>query len=281
MLRGFIIIVTAVMSIVFLKRKLYRHHWSSVAVIFTGVALVGLAAVLAGNSGDEEVNPLGIFLLVLSQLFIGGLFIVEEKLLGDYYLDPLKVVGLEGLWGLIITVILLPIFQVIECGPNELCYYGRLEDTTRAFADMRENWILILQSILIAFSIGSFNAFGVSVTKNASAAQRSTIDTSRTVLIWIFFLAFKIPGVKQETFSWLQLFGFILLVLGTLVYNEIIVLHTWGFDKNTKAALAKKQSHATSLLDSNDNGTDEGAANYVAVSPHAHYDASRNKRNVQ
>jgi drug/metabolite transporter (DMT)-like permease len=281
MLRGFIIIVTAVMSIVFLKRKLYRHHWSSVAVIFTGVALVGLAAILAGNSGDEEVNPLGIFLLVLAQLFTGGLFIVEEKLLGDYYLDPLKVVGLEGLWGLIITVILLPIFQVIECGPNELCYYGRLEDTTRAFADMRENWILILQSILIAFSIGSFNAFGVSVTKNASAAQRSTIDTSRTVLVWIFFLAFKIPGVKQETFSWLQLFGFILLVLGTLVYNEIIVLHTWGFDKNTKAALAKKQSDATSLLDSNDNGTDEGAANYVATSPHAHYDASRNKRNVQ
>ena len=281
MLRGMIIIVTSVMSIIFLKRKLYRHHWTSVAVIFTGVALVGVAAVLAGNSGGEEVNPLGILLLVLAQLFSGGLYIVEEKLLGDYYLDPLKVVGLEGLWGLIITVILLPIFQVIECGPNELCYYGRLEDTTRAFADMRENWILILQSVLICFSIGSFNAFGVTVTKNASAAQRSTIDTSRTVLIWIFFLAFKIPGVKQETFSWLQLFGFILLVIGTLVYNEIIVIHKWGFDKNTKAALAKKQSQATSLLDSNDNGTDGGAANYVAVSPHAHYDASRNKRKVQ
>lgn len=203
MLRGMIIIVTSVMSIIFLKRKLYRHHWTSVAVIFTGVALVGVAAILAGNSGGEEVNPLGILLLVLAQLFSGGLYIVEEKLLGDYYLDPLKVVGLEGLWGLIITVILLPIFQVIECGPNELCYYGRLEDTTRAFADMRENWILILQSVLICFSIGSFNAFGVTVTKNASAAQRSTIDTSRTVLIWIFFLAFKIPGVKQETFSWL------------------------------------------------------------------------------
>ena len=281
MLRGMIIIVTSVMSIIFLKRKLYRHHWTSVAVIFTGVALVGVAAVLAGNSGGEEVNPLGILLLVLAQLFSGGLYIVEEKLLGDYYLDPLKVVGLEGLWGLIITVILLPIFQVIECGPNELCYYGRLEDTTRAFADMRENWILILQSVLICFSIGSFNAFGVTVTKNASAAQRSTIDTSRTVLIWIFFLAFKIPGVKQETFSWLQLFGFILLVIGTLVYNEIIVIHKWGFDKNTKAALAKKQNHGTSLLDSNDNGTDGGAANYVAVSPHAHYDASRNKRKVQ
>jgi hypothetical protein len=36
--------------------------------------------------------------------------IVEEKLLGDYYLDPLKVVGLEGMWGLAIWCVLLPIF---------------------------------------------------------------------------------------------------------------------------------------------------------------------------
>jgi hypothetical protein len=49
-------------------------------------------------------------LLLISQLFSGGLYIVEEKLLGDYYLDPLKVVGLEGLWGLLITIIMLVIF---------------------------------------------------------------------------------------------------------------------------------------------------------------------------
>lgn len=51
MLRGMIIIVTSVMSIIFLNRKLFRHHWSSVCVIFLGVALVGLAALL--ESGGE------------------------------------------------------------------------------------------------------------------------------------------------------------------------------------------------------------------------------------
>jgi hypothetical protein len=43
-------------------------------------------------------------------LFAGSLFVVEEKLLGDYYLHPLKVVGLEGMWGLTYYVILLPLF---------------------------------------------------------------------------------------------------------------------------------------------------------------------------
>ena len=106
--------------------------------------------------------------------------------MGDYYLDPLKVVGLEGLWGLLITIIMLVIFQQIECKSKELCYYGKLEDTTRAFQDFGANWVIILLSVLICFSIASFNAFGVTVTKNASSAQRSTIDTSRTVLVWIF-----------------------------------------------------------------------------------------------
>lgn len=111
MLRGIIIIVTAVMSIIFLKRKLYRHHWSSIGVIFLGVFLVGLASILKpGGSQGGSTNAIGIIMLLVAQLFSGGLFIVEEKLLGDYYLDPLKVVGLEGMWGIIFWCILLPIF---------------------------------------------------------------------------------------------------------------------------------------------------------------------------
>ena len=113
MLRGMIIIVTSGFSILFLGRKLYRHHWCSVGVIFIGVMIVGIAAILKSNksgSSGEKINPLGILLLLISQLFSGGLYIVEEKLLGDYYLDPLKVVGLEGLWGLLITIIMLVIF---------------------------------------------------------------------------------------------------------------------------------------------------------------------------
>lgn len=56
MLRGMIIIVTAGMSIIFLKRKLYRHQWSSIGVIFIGVFMVGLAALLF-KTDEEKANP--------------------------------------------------------------------------------------------------------------------------------------------------------------------------------------------------------------------------------
>ena len=49
-------------------------------------------------------------MIILAQIFASSLLIVEEKLLGQYYLDPLKVVGFEGLWGVLMWCVLLPIF---------------------------------------------------------------------------------------------------------------------------------------------------------------------------
>jgi hypothetical protein len=101
---------------------------------------------------------------------------------------------------------------------------------------MGANGVILLLSIAFICSIACFNVTGVAVTKYASAAQRSTISTARTVLIWIFFLIYT--GAGHETFRAIQLIGFIVLILGTLVYNEIIVLPFLGLDRNTKARLA-------------------------------------------
>jgi len=100
---------------------------------------------------------------------------------------------------------------------------------------MQDFPILMLYSFVIIVSIGTFNACGVNVTKYASCAQRSTIDTSRTLLIWIASVSFG-----WEEFLPLELVGFFFLCWGTLMYNEIIVM-PFDFNRNyTKEALAKR-----------------------------------------
>lgn len=145
-----------------------------------------------------------------------------------------------------------------------------------AFDELGKNYLLVLQSVGIIFSIAFFNAFGVATTKNASAAQRSTIDTSRTVLIWIFFLIYPYDG--HEEFHFLQLGGFILLVFGTLVYNEIIILPFLGFNRYTKEALQKEEAQNGGLLDRKDSTLP--GSDYIGLSPHAAYDATRAKRSI-
>ena len=296
MMRGGIVVITAILSVLFLKRKQYRHHIFGILLILAGIVIVGVASVVFSkddkksddegeNEGGGGTDAVGIIMLIISQLFAGSLFIVEEKLLGNYYLHPLKVVGWEGIWGLTIYIILLIIFQQINCDMALCTETGKLEDTLFAFEQMGDNAVLVVLIVGGILSIAFFNFFGVSVTKNASAAQRSTIDTSRTAIIWIFFLIYK--GDGHEDFIWLQLVGFIVLIFGTLIYNEILVLPCGGFDQWTKVAILKRQQSLDSdeaMLNKSARGglneTQITANSYMASSP-AHYDAQRNVRRIE
>lgn len=204
MMRGIIVVITAGMAMIFLGRKQYVHHYLSLLIIVGAVAMVGAVGIGISNKSqdDEDSDPgatttvLGVLLLLVAQCFTGGQFIVEEKLLGGYYLDPLFIVGLEGMWGCLIYAIILPIFQQVKDCDSAMCQYGYLEDSLLAFQQMRDYPILIVQSVGIILSISCFNACGVAITKYASASQRSTIDTCRTLLIWLISLA-----LKQEKFD--------------------------------------------------------------------------------
>lgn len=138
---------------------------------------------------------MGIILLLISQCFTGVQFIVEEKILGTYYIDPFIIVGSEGMWGLCYYLAVLPLMQLITCGYgggtlSGMCNFGYLENSAYGFQQMANNPTLIWQTVISVCSIALFNSFGLATTKYASAAQRSTIDTSRTVVIWVVSASF-------------------------------------------------------------------------------------------
>lgn len=74
-----------------------------------------------------------------------------------------------------------------------------------------------MHELITNYNRSGFNFFGLSVTRTVSATSRSTIDTSRTLFIWLVSL-----GLGWESFKWLQVLGFALLVYGTFLFNDII-----------------------------------------------------------
>ena len=62
-----------------------------------------------------------------------------------------------------------------------------------------------------------------------------------------------VPEDTKETFSWLQLLGFLVLILGGLIYNEILVLPFWGFATNIKAAIKKREEEEKLIEKGNQN----------------------------
>lgn len=103
---------------------------------------------------------------------------------------------------------------------------------------------MVLLTLFVLYS--GFNFFGLSVTRTVSATSRSTIDTCRTLFIWVVSL-----GLRWESFKWLQILGFALLVYSTFLFNGIVQppFEFLRIDGETEELLPRSQSNTSRLLD--------------------------------
>ncbi|SCU91050.1 LAFA_0F01574g1_1 [Lachancea sp. 'fantastica'] len=221
MTRGAIVFFVALFSVVFLGRKVTRLEWTSLAVIVLGVAVVGYSGQNNALQTEKSSSPehateslfLGVSFIVLGLVFMAFQFISEEHILTRWQVVPLGLVGFEGLFGSLITFSVLLFGHIVYGHANT----DSILNLGQAFKDTVSNGNVLISSLLIMASIACFNCFGTSITKHVSATSRSTVDTCRTLLVWLASLT-----LGWESFKVLQLFGFFLLVVGTLVFNGAV-----------------------------------------------------------
>ncbi|KAI2470572.1 integral membrane protein [Annulohypoxylon bovei var. microspora] len=228
MTRGALVLFVGLFSVVFLQRKLHLFQWVSLIGVVTGVALVGLAGFIwpdtqnalkqaadDATSVDALRAALGVVLIAGAQIFTATQFVLEEFLLERSSIEAIEVVGWEGLFGLAVTLICMLVLHLVV-GRTEAGRYGMF-DMVEGFRQMVEYKAVWVSSLLTMVSIGGFNFFGLSVTRSVSATARSTIDSCRTLFIWIVSL-----GLGWESFKGLQVAGFALLVYFTFLFNGVV-----------------------------------------------------------
>ncbi|KAE8542190.1 hypothetical protein D1P53_001675 [Cryptococcus gattii VGV] len=231
MSRGALVLWVAVLSVIFLRRHLWLYQWASLIIVTFGVCLVGLSGSLAKEALSDPAELLvtvaarpaddparaavGVMVILFAQIFTAGQYVVEEKIMSRYTVEPLKAVTLEGFFGLITTLFAMPFLHLF------LRHRSPYFDIPRGWNQIVSTPTVLWSCFAIMLSIGSFNFFGLSVTHSVSATTRSTVDTCRTLGIWIVSL-----GLGWEALVWpvsfLQIIGFALLVYGTFVFNGLV-----------------------------------------------------------
>ena len=58
---------------------------------------------------------MGIILILVAHCIAGGLFPLEEYLYNKYEISTYQLIGTEGVWGLILLIIIIPIVSFIKC----------------------------------------------------------------------------------------------------------------------------------------------------------------------
>ncbi|EER08460.1 conserved hypothetical protein [Perkinsus marinus ATCC 50983] len=241
MLRGSMIIFSAIFSVLFLGRKLHGYHWFGVFMCVVAICLVGIANVMSGSSATSHVSTglmvFGMVMIVASQVIQSLQIVTEEKLLKGFTIAPFHIVGMEGVWGtLILFIFIFPLLYFIP-GKDE----GSAENTLDTMVMIENNKNLQIMVGVYVVSVFTYNMAGMLVTYALSAVHRTMLEATRTAVIWICDLIiqyFVAPGSNfgevWTTWSWLQLFGFVLLVMGQAVYSDLVKVP--GFYYPPKAA---------------------------------------------
>jgi drug/metabolite transporter (DMT)-like permease len=221
MLRGTLVVFAGILTIVLLKRRLRSHNWFGIVLITAGAALVGASSIVyekedaAAGGADRRVAPnplLGNLLVICAQFLNAAQFIVEEKFLHQLRPPVLLAVGTEGVVGMILCAVALPLLSHVP-GPGGT----PIDDASTALSSIAASSTLQWTTVITVLSIAAFNFCGVSVTKRLSGASRAAIDACRTAVVWLFCLK-----AGWERFHMLQVVGFAILITGTSVYNDIL-----------------------------------------------------------
>lgn len=186
MTRGALVLFVGLFSVIFLKRHLGAWKWASLFIVVLGVAVVGLAGVLdqkhgaptlpgdtqpgdksdllahtglalrRGVSALEEHTAaetvLGFFLIAAAQIFTATQFVLEESIMERYSMDPIRVVGWEGIFGFLVTLVGMGILHA-AIGQTEAGRGGYF-DAREGFYEMFHYRSIGITSLLIMISIG-------------------------------------------------------------------------------------------------------------------------------
>ena len=224
LVRASVIVFVAAYRVAFKMPPPFRaHNWIGVAMNVLAIVAIGSSAFFDPTAGSNVA--LGILVLLLGCSIMAAQLVLEEKVMaGGDQTPPLVVVGMEGVWGTLIM--LLVMFPIAKRAPgNDLggCYED-LDDTLAMFARASNE---SLRGVAFGYMlcITGYNVAAIFITFLLEAVWRSILENFRPVAVWgtdlALFYVFTAGGFGEAwtVWSWLELAGMIVLLLGTAVYN--------------------------------------------------------------
>lgn len=223
MMRGGAIVFVAVLKEFFLGDKLKRYHWVGIFWNVVSIVLVGATAVLqpAASASTSSNSILGIAMILLAALMGALQYAFEEKVMTmDITAPPLFVIGVEGFWGTIICMFILYPIAYYMPGSDE----GSFENPFNTYYMISNSPNLQITMMGFFISIFFYNLFGILVTFLMHSVWRGILDNFRpitvwTVDLWIYYNISASFGEPWTPYSWMQLFGLLVLIYGTVIYN--------------------------------------------------------------
>ena len=228
----FDIIMRYIFSIFILKTKVYKHHlWSIYAIIIGFILIVPFDIMQFISEKDKNTVYSFIFIGIssLRSIFYPLLGTLIKTIYRDYYILPENLLFLMG----IIESILIIIITLILFFSNVL----KFEFTFtfwNVFMSIIYTLINFIRQYIVAKIIYLFSSQSVSfliISKSIAVGIKGIIDF------------FQSEEKNKVEFSFALIFGIIsifIIIMGTLVYDEIVIVNKFGLNLNVKRGIHER-----------------------------------------
>lgn len=248
-IKGLFIVFSTVISIYKLGYKYYKHHYLGIIIIAIGIVIYTVNDII---TNIDKLNTLkkNIIIYVITTIFvqvsIAGQECSEKYLMHFKYIYHFWLISLEGFVGtFFISISFIPT-SIIDC-PNNVYYCSNVYPTKKVrkiehFISTMKYIVnhprVLLMIIAVYLAMISFESFRILTNQRFSPGHRSIADVYGLFLEFIIMSIFQCCGLfnltkENNTFYFVSIVGYAFILVGVLIYLEIIIIHIFGFDTNT------------------------------------------------
>ena len=247
------IIIATIFSIVILHYKFYKHHWFSIFLICFGLFLFIITAFYTNFYRIQirfisYYNVIALFIYIPITVIMKGLFEVLEKYLIEVkYINSYAVIGLEGIIGIAILIALSVIDLIVPIFFHRYLFEVLFHPFYDIFRNIKD-FLFVLSIIILSFL---YHSFRILTIQHFFPTYTGLADIFGSFIFWIWDFFF-INQYYLERFydiykyKWtignklIEFLCLIIMMIGILVYLEIIQLNVWGLGENTAYSISSR-----------------------------------------
>ncbi len=173
---GSVVIFSACFVSRCMRRKLYCYQILSILCIMISVTVVSAAGIIGKKNDigpfdilnvqvmevvDSEWNQvIGMSFIILAQVIFSAQLVVEERYLTELKVSPLLLIGMEGLWGVILMVPMITLFDYAPrtASPMSQIWHEDFSDTLIKLKNSSTLCCFVLSYMICigSYSVSSF-----------------------------------------------------------------------------------------------------------------------------
>ena len=223
----------------FLKIKIHRHHLIGLS-FFIIYFIIQIIFVSIDNKDTIPMFSFYSVVLLVGTTMFDLLYIAYKYLMEFEYLSPYELAGLQGLCSFVILLILNISLENVHCDKTNnplsfMCGETKYAEFTVSFQHLVNEGALAF-----IYTIGGSVLCSTFFTMFLMLTNKYLNPTYSIFFEIIYYCFTNIPHYEQRTKFVLSTLSVVIVIIGSLIYGELILIKICNFDYNTNVNITKR-----------------------------------------